>query len=97
VLTIVLEDGFDGEPVEVTVDGRTVIDEAGVRTDQRIGVAHAVQVPTPAGPFDVAVAVPSRSLRATHRIELPTDTSVGISILAGAVVFRSSPTDFTYA
>ena len=91
-LTIALQDGFENDSVVVTVAGDVVIEETGVRTDQRIGLAYAIDVPLP----DRA-QVPTRSLHASHELPTTTATSVGISLLDNEIVFRSSPTPFGYA
>jgi hypothetical protein len=96
-LTIALQDGFEGEAVTVRVDGTTVIDRASVHTDQRIGLAHAVDVPQPAGVATVEVRVSGRELRATADIDARTTPFVGISVLDGEVVVTSSATPFGYA
>jgi hypothetical protein len=96
-LTIALQDGFEKDSVVVRVDGEVVIEETGVRTDQRIGLAYAVDVPLPHHPVIIDVQVPRRSLQAIHELQPATATSVGISLLDGEIVFRSSSTPFGYA
>jgi hypothetical protein len=95
-LTIALEDGFEGDQVIVRVGDDVVIDQRDVRTDQRIGLAYAVDVPHPAAPIVVAVEVPNRRLHGGHELSATT-TSLGISLLDGAVSIRSSATPFGYA
>lgn len=46
-LEIVLEEGFDGEPVTVAVDGAVVFDEPAVRTRRQIGFAGSAVVEVP--------------------------------------------------
>jgi hypothetical protein len=96
-LTIALQDGFENDGVVVRVDGEIVIEETGVRTDQRIGLAYAIDVPLPDRAVVIDVQVPTRSLRASHELSPATATSVGISLLDNEIVFRSSPTPFGYA
>lgn len=96
-LTIALQDGFEGEAVTVRVDGTTVIDQASVRTDQRIGLAHAVDVPHAAGVATVEVRVSGRDLRTTAAVDARTTPFVGISVLDGEVVVTTSATPFGYA
>ena len=93
-LTIALQDGFENDSVVVTV---AVIEETGVRTDQRIGLAYAIDVPLPDRAVVIDVQVPTRSLHASHELPTTTATSVGISLLDNEIVFRSSPTPFGYA
>ena len=96
-LTIALQDGFENDSVVVRVDGELVIEETGVRTDQRIGLAYAIDVPLPDRPVVIDVQVPTQSLRASHELSPATATSVGISLLDNEIAFRSSPTPFGYA
>lgn len=46
-LEIALEEGFDGEPVVVAIDGEVVLDEPAVRTRQQIGLAASIVVDAP--------------------------------------------------
>jgi hypothetical protein len=96
-LTIALQDGFENDSVVVRVDDAVVIQQTGVRTDQRIGLAYAIDVPLPDRPAIIDVQVPTRSLGARHELSPATATSVGISLLDNEIVFRSSPTPFGYA
>lgn len=95
-LTIALQDGFEDDSVVVRVDGRVVIEETGVRTDQRIGLAYAVDVPLPDRAAVIDVHVPTRSLHASHELR-PVETSVGISLLDNEIAFHPSSTPFGYA
>jgi hypothetical protein len=51
----------------------------------------------PDHPVVIDVQVPTRSLQARHELQAATATSVGISLLDGKIVFRSSSTPFGYA
>jgi hypothetical protein len=95
-LTIALQDGFEGEAVTVRVGGETVIDETSVRTDQRIGLAHAVDVPHPDAVATLEVRVPGRDLRTTTDVDARTTPFVGISVLDGELVVTTSATPFGY-
>ena len=97
MLTLALQDGFENDSVVVSVDGEVVIENAAVRTDERIGLAYAVDVPLPDRAVVIDVQVPSQSLHVSHELSPATTTSVGISLLDGQIVFRSSPTPFGYA
>ncbi|HSK97895.1 MAG TPA: hypothetical protein VK891_14830 [Euzebyales bacterium] len=97
MLTIALQDGFEGEAVTVRVDGETVIDETSVRTDQRIGLAHAVDVPHAEAVARLEVRVPGRNLRATAHVDARTTPFVAISVLDGEVVVTTSAAPFGYA
>lgn len=95
-LTIALQDGFTDDAVTVRVDGETVIDRASVRTDQRIGLAYAEDVPAAGGVVTVEARVPARDLRATADVDLRTGAHVGISVLDGELVITTSATPFGY-
>lgn len=64
MLRIVLTDGFDGDEVVVRVQGDDVFHDV-VRTDQRVGVARAVDPVPRDGPVRVEVELPGRGLAAT--------------------------------
>lgn len=54
-VTIVLADGFDGEDVELTVDGHTRV-VAGARTSALTGMADELVVPAEDGPVRVSAS-----------------------------------------
>ena len=95
-LTIALQDGFSDDAVIVRVDGETVIDQQSVRTDQRIGLAYAVDVASPDRVVTVEVRLPGRGLRTTADVDPRTSPHVGISVLDGELVVTTSPTPFGY-
>jgi hypothetical protein len=97
MVTLALQDGFENDSVVVSVDGEVVIEEGAVRTDERIGLAYALDVAVPDRPVVIQVQVPTRGLQASHELAPAATTSVGISLLGGQIVFRSSPTPFGYA
>ena len=67
-LGIELQDGFEGDEVVCTVDGREVLRRSAVRTDLRISRADSVEVQVPDDPSTVQVQVPNRSLAAEARL-----------------------------
>jgi hypothetical protein len=97
VLTIALQDGFSDDAVTVRVDDRTVIDNQSMRTDQRIGLAYALDVPAVDGLVTVQVHLPGRDLQVTRDIDTRTSPFVGISLLDGELVVTTSQTPFGYA
>ena len=96
VLTIALEDGFDGDEVIVRLDGDVVVEAEAARSDVRIGLAYALDVPRPPGDFVLDVSVPGRGLRVRHAVAAGT-TSVGISLDGDDVVVRASSMPYGYA
>ena len=97
VLTIALQDGFSDDAVTVRVDGRTVIDNQVMRTDQRIGLAYALDVPGMAGLVALQVHLPDRDLQVSRDIDTQASPFVGISLLDGELVVTTSQTPFGYA
>jgi hypothetical protein len=97
VLTIALQDGFEGDAVTVRVGDETVIDEESVRTDQRIGLAYAVDVRRPATVVTLDVRVPGRDLRVTKDIDARSHPFVGISVLDDKLIVTTTDTPFGYA
>ena len=94
--TITLEDGFEGDRVVVRIGDDVVIDEPHVRTDQRIGLAYAIDVRRPDGAIAVGVDVPARHLHADHEVAA-TSTSLGISIVDGKIALRTWTEPHGYA
>jgi hypothetical protein len=97
VLTIALQDGFSDDAVTVRVDDKTVIDNQSMRTDQRIGLAYALDVPDVDGLVTLQVHLPGRDLQASRDIDTRTSPFVGISLLDGELVVTTSQTPFGYA
>lgn len=96
VLHIALQDGFDDEPVIVRVGGAEVLRREDVRTDPRIGVAYAFDVPMPQGGATVDVELPRRGVLGSTRLESGAASHLGVSVRNGAVHFRASPAPFGY-
>jgi len=69
-LQIDLEQGFDGDTVVVSADGEEVWRAEGVTTNLSSNVAAIAQVDVPEG-AEVEVAVPTRDLATSERIEKP--------------------------
>lgn len=95
-LHIALQDGFEGEPVTVMVNGATVYQQEHVQTDYRISRADAFDVPLPSLPVTVEVRLPQRHI--TQAIELADSEQryLGVSCLEGQLQFKRSPTPFGY-
>lgn len=95
-LHVALQDGFDDEPVIVNADGREIYRNEHVRTDPRIGVAHAFETRVKALPEAIEVTLPRRGL--TSRLQVPRggDVHVGISVVDGVLRFRTSERPFGY-
>jgi hypothetical protein len=73
VLRIELQDGFDGDEVVCTLDGREVARLPDVRSSLVTSLAEVAEIRAPdEGPVDVGVRLPARGLEATARVEDPT-------------------------
>ncbi|MEQ9439825.1 MAG: hypothetical protein RIG62_12295 [Cyclobacteriaceae bacterium] len=96
VLSIALQDGFEGEPVIVQVNGKEVYRKDSVQTDYRISLADSFEVPLPESPITVEVQLPQRQVTDVMEISSEASLYVGISWLDGSVLFRNSKTPFGY-
>ena len=96
ILGIDLQDGFEGEPVIVQVNGVEVYRKDKVQTDYRISRADSFEIPLPEYPMTVEILLPGRQV--TDMIEIRSESIryVGISWLDGKVVFRTSEMPFGY-
>ena len=72
-LRIDLREGFSGDAVEISVDGRAAYSKANVRTDYSVGVADFVELDAAGTTAQVEVRVPARGLveRATISLRAP--------------------------
>jgi antitoxin (DNA-binding transcriptional repressor) of toxin-antitoxin stability system len=69
VLTIELQEGFEGDEVVCTVDGREVARLPAVRTNLAISRADSVTVTMPERPVTVGIALPARGLRTDVQVD----------------------------
>lgn len=96
-LTVALQDGFEDDAVTVRVGNTTVIDRQPMRTDQRIGLAYAVDVACPEPVVTLDVRVPDRALEVSQDIDVRRTPFASISVLDGRLVVTTSETPFGYA
>jgi hypothetical protein len=95
LLHVDLQEGFGGEPVLITVNGRELFRKDGVRTRTQIGLADSVEETLPAG--DIRIEVTARGT--THAIAAPlsADLYLGVSITPeGRIVHKQSAHAFGY-
>jgi hypothetical protein len=88
MLDIVLTDGFDDDRVTVAVDGHEVFSEA-VSTDQRIGVARAVEPVERSGPVVLEVRMPGRDRTVSAAVD-PGSDRVEVAYLDGEIQLAPS-------
>jgi hypothetical protein len=95
LLHIALQEGFTGEPVTISVDGREIYRKDHVRTMTQIGRADDVETTHPARP--VSIVVTARGTSLTIAQPLTADTFVGISMTHdGRITHRVSQEAFRY-
>lgn len=98
ILSVGLHEGFAGDTVTVTVNGREVFDKDGVQTMLLTGHALTFEVEVPAGPLRVVVKVPNRHLSEKFTIEGASGPRyVGIAIECGRLRHYLSEHPFGYA
>jgi len=96
LLHIALHEGFTGEPVSITVDGREVYRKDQVLTRTQIGLADSVE--TTHDPGRAAIEVRVRNTSAEITPTLTGDLYLGISLSPdGRIVHRTSAHPFRHA
>jgi hypothetical protein len=94
-LHIALQEGFAGQPVAISVDGREIYRRDQVRTRTQIGLADSVETTHPPGVATVEVRAGEAA--ATITPTLTQDLYIGVSIgQDGRIAHRSSPQPFGY-
>jgi hypothetical protein len=95
LLRVDLQEGFGGEPVLITVNGREHFRKDGVRTRTQIGRADSFELTLPTGPTTIEITARGT----THRVAatLSADLYVGVSITPdGTIVDKQSAHAFGY-
>jgi hypothetical protein len=96
-LRIDLQDGFDNDDVRIKVNGKEVYHRGDVTTKLLLGLADTTQTKVDDGAAEVEVAVPSRGLSQTERVEARGNVYLGVSVEAGRLRLNKSETPFGYA
>ncbi|MEV8149788.1 hypothetical protein AB0323_08665 [Arthrobacter sp. NPDC080031] len=86
-LLIILQDGFDADDVEVTVNHKEAHHERDVSTREILGMAAEISVELPAKGSTVGVEVTSRQLSASKKLHGKAK-SLLVSIEDGELVMR---------
>ncbi len=98
-LHVELQEGWDGDLVEVVVDGKPAY-EGRPSTRMQTGYAAGVEVDVPddAGgrPVVVEVRLPERGVVARHEVMTGSETWVGLTLSGDNVQVRDQPTAFGY-
>ena len=95
-MNIALHDGFNGQTVAITVDGRDVYNQSGVRTDLTIARADAVDIDTTGPAARIEVVVNPGDLRAATQVDVTRTPYVAMDIKGGAIHFTLSAEPFRY-
>jgi len=94
-LHIALHDGFRGNHVVITVDGKVVFDRTGVKTDLRISRADAIDVDVAAA--SAAVVVNVDAVTDTLTVEVAATPFLAIDLVDGGKLrFTRSAEPFRY-
>ena len=96
MLHVDLQDGFDGDEVVVTVDGRVGFHDQQVSTLTVIGRAAAFTVDTSSTTAAVDVELPGRQLRDSFQVDVTTTPHLGVSVIGGQLTHRVSSEAFGY-
>ena len=78
-MRIYLTEGYTGEPVRVTVDGRLVLDLPDVRTNWSVGLAASTAADVQ-GLVSVLVELPQRRLRAERPTQAREDRALLVKV-----------------
>ena len=96
-LTIDLREVFDGEVVEIRVDGELVRIERDVRTRMQTGLARSIRLHLPPRPCSVEVAVPERDLCERVALDPASTPHLGVEITSdGALRLTQQGEPFRY-
>jgi hypothetical protein len=94
-LHIALQEGFAGDRVSISVDGRQIYSKDAVRTRTQIGLADSVETTHDPGP--ARIEVHARDQAATITETLTGDLFLAVSLSAdGQITHRSAAQPFRY-
>jgi hypothetical protein len=85
MLTIDLQEGFEGDQVVIAVDDREVFRKSGVKTRHQIGLAERVRLDVAPGPRRVRVSLPDKSLQQELQIDAGDDPMLAVSLVGDRV------------
>ena len=96
-LRIALQDGFEGEPVVVSVNGKQVFDQESVKTKRQIGNARSFDVEVDEETANVEISLPSRKLSEQIKVKMDDKVYLGVSIARNKIEHKISAEPFHYA
>ena len=96
-LAVDLQDGFHGDLVSVCVNGEQIYHRAGVTTSPLSGLADSFKTDLDSGPATVEVAIETREISETVRLQVAADMYIGVSIVHSELEYIVSAEPFGYA
>ncbi|MBD2100550.1 hypothetical protein [Leptolyngbya sp. FACHB-261] len=97
LLRLDLQDGFQQDTVVIQVNGKEVFRRSQVETRLQLGYADSVEVNVPEGLTKIEIAVPSRKLSDSLKLQIAAPTHLGISLTSkGKIDYRTTSEPFTY-
>ena len=98
MLTIDLRETFEGDTVEIWLDGEKVRVEHDVRTRMQIGLARSLQLELPRPRCRVEVRLPARGAHAAIEIDSARTPHLGVALdRIGVLTLHPSAEAFGYA
>jgi hypothetical protein len=96
-LAVVLEEGFDDDPVTVWIGDAVRFVEDSVTTRPQVGYARRFTLDLDDGDVEVTVDVGSGEESATFTVPVGEVTNLGISLEDGSITHRTASEPFPYA
>jgi hypothetical protein len=95
LLHVDLQEGFGGEPVRVSVNGRELFNKDSVKTRTQIGLADSFELTLPPG--DIHIEVTAHGTTHDFAARLSADLYLGVSITPeGRITHKQSAHAFGY-
>ena len=86
LISVALQDGFDGDTVVIRVEGVDAYHGEHVTTRTQISHAADMQLEVPDGPFTMDVDVPTRGVHGNFSLDPDAHPNVALSLLDGRLV-----------
>jgi len=96
-LRIALQDGFEGDAVVVSVNGKQVFDQESVKTKRQIGNARSFDVEIDEETANVEISLPLRKLSERITVKMDGKVFLGVSIARNRIEHKISAEPFHYA
>ncbi|MGI9594818.1 MAG: hypothetical protein ACR2QK_01580 [Acidimicrobiales bacterium] len=96
LIEIHLQEGWDGDHVEILIDGNGWVDQHSVTTDYSLGLAWMERISVQAGRHQVEVVLPDRELVARLSVDVDDELYLGIVIEGDRISFVTQAEGFSY-